>query len=219
MPILDSFKQILLSAVQDGDFLRKNSMMGVSVVTPDGHHHHHHHRDNVNSLPPTFHTGGSLLSQTVQRIHEITGQIFFVEDWSTALTASGNAVIDPIGGRIVLTQSPAPIISVVTFKPRLWQLPPRLMLWLAIPVDNQLGAEEYVVEYAMLPPMIMPPPLPPPLPPPPPPPGWTPTWTIFKQDTVLPVPPYGGLQLRASITNPVSPIEYLPRLIFVGATA
>jgi len=214
MSLLDQFKQILLSAVQDGDFLRKNSMMCVSVVEPGGHHHHH--RDNINSPLLHPHSGGSLLSQTVQRIHEITGQVFFVEDWSTALTADGNAVIDPIDGRIVVTQSPSPKISVVTFKPRLWQLPPRLQLWLAIPTDNQLGVNEFVVEYTMLPPMIMPPP---PLPPPPPPPSWTPTWTIFNQGTVLPIPPYGGLQLRASINNPAEPIAYLPKLIFVGATA
>lgn len=187
--LLDSFKQILYAAVQDPDFVRKNSMF----------------------------CNSELLAQTVQRIGEITGQLFFIEDWSTVLTADGNAVVDSAEGRVRITQSPGPIISTVTFKPRVWQLPPRLQLWLAIPETDQLDPSEYTVEYALLPSTTVPLP-PPPLPPPPPPPSWVPTWTAFRPCDVVPLPTY-GIQFRAVITNPVNPIEYLPKLIFFGATA
>jgi hypothetical protein len=175
--LLDSFKQILYAAVQDPDFVRKNSMF----------------------------CNSDLLAQTVQRIGEITGQLFFIEDWATVLTADGNAVVDSAEGRVRVTQSVLPVISTVTFKPRLWQLPPRLQLWLVIPEAGQLDPSEYTVEYTLLPPAPVPP-------------TWLPTWTAFRQCDVVPLPTY-GIQFRAVITNPINPIEYLPKLIFFGATA
>lgn len=177
MPMLDQFKQILLAAVQDPDFVRKNSMF----------------------------CSNALLSQTIQRINEITGQLYFTEDWSTVASADGNAVVDSAEGRIRVTQSVVPTISTVTFNPRSWTLPPRLLMWLTIPEANQLDPSEYYIEYTILPAAM-------------PPSTWVPVWTKFQPCEPVPLPTY-GIQLRAVINNPLNPIEYLPKIVVLGYTA
>jgi hypothetical protein len=189
--LLDTYKSIVLAALQDPDFQRKNSM---------------------------FCTSTSMLADLLARTRELTGQVMFVENWATALVADGTATINRVAGRIEVAAGLA--ASSVEFAPRVWEVPPRFFGVLPEPLAaGGVSLTDLTVEYHLLPPP--PPPLPVPYPPPPPPPSpiWTAIdWYCHDSTRAIPVAPY-GIEFRVVILPQVAPLLFVPPLVFIGEQA